>query len=85
MAIPKKNQAEEEQSPESQLSERYPDPAVEVLDPSLAKYRIFNAAVEHLASGMRWSEGPSLVRWRPISVVERPSQQSNYDSQGSLH
>jgi sugar lactone lactonase YvrE len=58
MAIPKKNQAEEEQSPESQLSERYPDPAVEVLDPSFAKYRIFNAAVEHLASGMRWSEGP---------------------------
>src|SRR5271167_4092051 len=58
MAIPKKNQAEEEQSPESQLSERYPDPAVEVLDPSFAKYRIFNAAVEHLANGMRWSEGP---------------------------
>jgi len=58
MAIPKKNQAEEEQSPESQLSERYPDSAVEVLDPSFAKYRIFNAAVEHLASGMRWSEGP---------------------------
>ena len=53
MAIPKKNQAEEEQSPELQLSERYPDPAVEVLDPSFAKYRIFNAAVEHLASGMR--------------------------------
>ena len=59
MAIPKKNQAEEEQSPESQLSERYPDSAVEVLDPSFAKYRIFNAAVEHLASGMRWSEGQS--------------------------
>ena len=58
MAIPKKNQAEEEQSPESQLSERYPDSTVEVLDPSFAKYRIFNAAVEHLASGMRWSEGP---------------------------
>lgn len=58
MAIPKKNQAEEEQSPKSQLSERYPDPAVEVLDPSFAKYRIFNAAVEHVASGMRWSEGP---------------------------
>ena len=58
MAIPKKNKAEEEQSPESRLSERYPDPAVEVLDPSFAKYRIFNAAVERLAGGMRWSEGP---------------------------
>ena len=37
---------------------RYPDPAVEVLDPSFAKYRLFNAAVEQLATGMRWSEGP---------------------------
>jgi gluconolactonase len=37
---------------------RYPDPAVEVLDPSFAKYRLFNAAVERLATGMRWSEGP---------------------------
>src|SRR5262249_10202684 len=34
---------------------RYPDPAVEVLDPSFAKYRLFNAALEQLASGMRWS------------------------------
>ncbi len=39
-------------------SERYPDPAVEGLDPSFAKYRIFSAAVERLATGMRWSEGP---------------------------
>ena len=30
-------------------SERYPDPAVEVLDPSFGKYRIFSAAVERLA------------------------------------
>ena len=58
MAIPKKNKAAEEPSPRLHLSERYPDPAVEVLDPSFAKYRIFNAAVERLASGMRWSEGP---------------------------
>jgi gluconolactonase len=39
-------------------SERYPDPAVEGLDPSFAKYRIFSAAVERLAAGMRWCEGP---------------------------
>jgi gluconolactonase len=58
MAIPKKNKAEEEPSPGLHLSERYPDPAVEVLDPTFAKYRIFNAAVERLASGSRWSEGP---------------------------
>jgi gluconolactonase len=39
-------------------SGRYPDPAVEILDPSFAKYRIFSAAVERLATGMRWCEGP---------------------------
>jgi gluconolactonase len=39
-------------------SGRYPDPAIEVLDPSFAKYRIFSAAVERLATGMRWCEGP---------------------------
>jgi gluconolactonase len=39
-------------------SEAYPDPAIRVLDPSFAKYRIFNASIERLATGMRWSEGP---------------------------
>jgi gluconolactonase len=39
-------------------NERYPDPAVQVLDPSFAKYRIVQASVERLAVGMRWSEGP---------------------------
>jgi gluconolactonase len=41
-----------------QPSERYPDPAVEILDPAFLKYRIFSAAVERLATGCRWSEGP---------------------------
>jgi len=41
-----------------QQSETYPDPAVEVLDPRFLKYRITNAAVERLATGMRWGEGP---------------------------
>jgi gluconolactonase len=40
-------------------SERYPDPSIEPLDPSFAKYRIFNAAVERLATGFRWAEGPA--------------------------
>src|SRR5262252_4648011 len=39
-------------------SERYPDPAVQVLDPSFAKYRVANGGVERLATGMRWCEGP---------------------------
>jgi len=37
---------------------RYPDPLVQVLDPSFAKYRLNLAAVERLATGFRWSEGP---------------------------
>jgi len=39
-------------------SETYPDPAVAVLDARFLKYRITNAAVERLATGMRWGEGP---------------------------
>jgi gluconolactonase len=37
---------------------RYPDPAVEVLDPRFQKYRLANAAVERIATGSRWAEGP---------------------------
>jgi len=39
-------------------SERYPDPSVQVLDPSFAKYRLLLAGVERLGTGMRWCEGP---------------------------
>lgn len=41
-----------------QPSPRYPDPAIRVLDPAFAQYRILLAAVEKLADGCRWSEGP---------------------------
>ncbi len=41
-----------------QPSESYPDPAVEILQPEFARYRVANAAVERLADGCRWSEGP---------------------------
>jgi gluconolactonase len=34
-------------------NQRYPDPAVEILDPSFAKYRIYSSTVEQLATGMR--------------------------------
>ena len=39
-------------------SERYPDPAVEILDPAFTPYRINLAAVERLYTGCRWAEGP---------------------------
>jgi gluconolactonase len=40
-------------------NQRYPDPSVQVLDPSFARYRIYSSTVEQLASGMRWAEGPA--------------------------
>ena len=39
-------------------SARYPDPAIEVLDESFLRLRLFSASVEQLASGLRWAEGP---------------------------
>jgi gluconolactonase len=40
-------------------NQRYPDPAIEILDPSFAKYRLYSSTVEQVASGMRWCEGPA--------------------------
>jgi len=37
---------------------RYPDPAVEVIDPRFKKYHVGNSALERLHTGTRWSEGP---------------------------
>src|SRR6201997_4610210 len=37
---------------------RCPDPAIQIVDPSFARYRVNNAAVERLATGFRWCEGP---------------------------
>ncbi len=44
-----------------QPSERYPDPAVRVIDPAFARYRIAQSKVERIAAGMRWCEGPVWV------------------------
>src|SRR5258706_14119302 len=39
-------------------SQRYPDPAIEILHESFERYRIRSARVERLATGCRWGEGP---------------------------
>jgi gluconolactonase len=39
-------------------NQRYPDPAVQILDPSFARYRIYSSTLEQVATGMRWAEGP---------------------------
>ncbi|MEI6714990.1 MAG: SMP-30/gluconolactonase/LRE family protein [Verrucomicrobiota bacterium] len=54
-AAPKLLQA---QSFEFKPNQRYPDPAVQILDPSFTKYRIYSSTLEQLGSGMRWAEGP---------------------------
>jgi gluconolactonase len=42
-----------------QPAESYPDPAVETLDPRFDRIKPpFHAAVERLATGLRWAEGP---------------------------
>jgi gluconolactonase len=46
------------QSFEFKPNQRYPDAAVQILDPSFTKYRIFSSSLEQLATGMRWAEGP---------------------------
>ena len=40
------------------LDIRYPDPAVEILDPRFERLRVKSASVERLADGCRWGEGP---------------------------
>ena len=44
-----------EQEPAERNPVRYPDPAVQILDPSFAKFRIFQSALERLATGFRWA------------------------------
>ncbi|MBI1963676.1 MAG: SMP-30/gluconolactonase/LRE family protein [Candidatus Rokubacteria bacterium] len=41
-----------------QPSQRYPDPSVQIVDQSFARYRLALAKIERLATGLRWCEGP---------------------------
>jgi gluconolactonase len=41
-----------------QPSQRYPDPSIQIVDQSFARYRLALAKVERLAAGFRWCEGP---------------------------
>lgn len=43
------------------LSERYPDPAIRILDEHFAKLVLALAKVERIASGCRWAEGPVWI------------------------
>src|SRR5262245_19844593 len=55
-------------------SSRYPDPRVQILDPSFARYRQNNASVERLWTGARWSEGPVWMGdWRSVLWSDIPN------------
>ncbi len=57
------------------LSLRYPDPAIEVLDPAFLPLRLFSSSVEQLATGMHWSEGPVWFgdgRWKARNFFHGP-------------
>src|SRR5439155_17910730 len=55
-------------------STRYPDPRVQILDPSFARYRVVQASVEWLYTGARWSEGPVwMADWRCVLWSDIPN------------
>jgi gluconolactonase len=46
------------QSVEFKTSVRYPEPRLEILDPSFLKYRLYSSTLEQVGTGLRWAEGP---------------------------
>ena len=55
-------------------SSRYPDPRVQILDPSFGRYRIAQASVERLHTGARWNEGPVWMGdWRCVLWTDIPN------------
>ena len=65
-------------------NQRYPDPAVQVLDPSFNKYRLPLASVERLYTGCRWSEGPVYFGdGRPVPFATRHLYRSVLDQLGA--
>jgi gluconolactonase len=55
-------------------STRYPDPRIQILDPSFARYRIAQSSVERLYTGARWGEGPVwMADWRCILWSDIPN------------
>ena len=56
-------------------SERYPDPAVQVLDPAFNKYRLGFASVERLYTGCALERRPGVDGRLALPAVERHPQQ----------
>ena len=54
---------------------RYPDPHIEALDKKRFKGSVGTGAVERVATGFRWAEGPAYFPRRPLPVVQRHPEQ----------
>ncbi len=53
---------------------RFPDPRVQMLDPSFNRYRVNNAGVERIFSGAKWCEGPIWMGdWRCLIWSDIPN------------
>ena len=52
------NEASSQERPGWRPASSYPDPAIKALDPRFEKYWLKLSAVERLATGLRWAEGP---------------------------
>jgi len=72
MSSAKKDRTEEEGPPRWQPTERYPDPAVEVLDPSFARYRIFMQPIRGARAGVH--EDAVIDELSTIDHVEDPNE-----------
>ena len=54
---------------------RYPDPDVVEVDPSFAKYKLFNAVIYRHYVGCQWAEGPAwstqgqYLLWRTVWMI----------------
>src|SRR5437764_7322607 len=55
-------------------STRYPDPRIQILDPSFARYRVAQSSVERLYTGPPCGEGPVwLGDWRCLPWSDIPN------------
>ena len=60
-------------------NQRYPDPAVQIVDPAFAKYRIYSSTVEQVATGDALGRRAGLFpRGRLFAVLRHP-QQPNHE------
>ena len=55
--------------------QRYPDPDIVVIDPKRFKAKVGNTSIKRLYTGCLWAEGAGVERARPVSRVERHSEQ----------